>query len=139
MKTVVKSVLLGLSLFAAFCALLVVTASAVDARPMSNDKKVITALRHVAFATASGRAINVTVEKPAGEALRVEFIGSKGNVLGEQFVSKQSGTYSVKFNIEQLPDGVYGVRIVGKETVGQYSFTLKTPAVQESGRTLSLQ
>ncbi len=85
------------------------------------------------------RIINVNVEKPAGEALRVEFISTKGNLLGEQFVSKQSGTYSVKFNVEQLPDGVYGVRIVGKELVGQYSFTLKTREVQETARTLSLQ
>lgn len=139
MKTVVKSLLLGLSLFAAFCALLVVSASAVEARPLAKDKKVITVLRHVAFATASGRAINVTVEKPAGEALRVEFISSKGNVLGDQFVSKQSGTYTVKFNVEQLPDGVYGVRIIGKETVGRYSFTLKTPEARETSRTLSLQ
>ncbi len=60
MKTVVKSVLLGLSLFVAFCAILVVSASAVDARPMAKDKKVITALRHVAYASASGRAINVS-------------------------------------------------------------------------------
>lgn len=139
MKTVVKSILLGLSLFAAFCALLVVSASAVEARPMSNDKKVITTVSHVAFAANGGRTINVNVEKPAGEPMRVEFVSSKGKVLAEQFMGKQSGSYGLKFNVEQLPDGVYGVRIVGKELVGEYSFTLKTPEAKETGRTLSLQ
>ncbi len=138
MKTVVKSIVLGLSLFAAFCALLVVSASAVEARPMSNDKKVITTVSHVAFAANAGRTINVNVEKPAGESMRVEFVSKQGKVLAEQFVGKSSGTYSVKFNVEQLPDGVYGVRIVGKEIIGEYSFTLKTPQT-ETGRTLTLQ
>jgi len=138
MKTTVKSIVLGLSLFAAFCALLFVSASAVEARPMSNDKKVITAVSHVAFATNAGRTINVNVEKPAGESVRVEFVSKQGKVLAEQFIGKQSGTYGMKFNIEQLPDGVYQVRIVGKETIGEYSFTLKTRQ-QSSARLLSLQ
>ncbi len=139
MKTVVKSIALVLSLFAAFCALPVISASAVEARPMGNDKKVITTVSHVAYATNLGRTINVNVEKPAGESLRVEFVSKQGNVLAEQFVGKQSGTYTMKFNVEQLPDGVYGVRIVGKEKVGEYSFTLKTPEQQPSGRMLSVQ
>lgn len=138
MKTVLKSVLLGLTMFAAFCALLVASASSVQARPMANDKKVVTTVNHIAFAAASGRVINVNVEKPAGETLRVEFINKQGKVLAEQFIGKQAGAFNVKFNVEQLPDGVYEVRIAGKETVGKYNFTLTTPEVT-TARTLTLQ
>jgi hypothetical protein len=139
MKTVVKSVLLGLSLFAAFCALLVVSASAVEARPTNIDKTIITTVSHAAFPSASGQVINVNVEKPAGEALLVTFVTKQGDVLAEKLVTKQAGTYSVKFNVEQLPDGVYCVRIMGKQTVGEYTFTLKSAEAQQASRTLSLQ
>ncbi|KAB7731803.1 hypothetical protein F5984_06140 [Rudanella paleaurantiibacter] len=138
MKTVIKSILLGLSLFVAFCALLFVSASAVEARPIKRDNNAITTVRHAAFAVSAGRVLNVNVEKPAGEALRVEFTNSEGRVMAEQFVSKQAGAYSMKFNIEQLPDGVYQVRIMGKEKVGEYSFTLKSPE-QQPTRQLSIQ
>jgi hypothetical protein len=139
MKTVVKSVLLGLSLFAAFCALLVVSASAVEARPIGSDKKVITTVQHAAYAINSGRAVNVNVEKPAGESVRVEFVDNKGEVLAEQTLGKQGGSFSMKFNVEQLPDGIYQVRIHGKEKVGEYSFTLKSPEQAKAVRLLSLE
>lgn len=138
MKTVIKSILLGLSLFVAFCALLFVSASAVEARPIKRDNNAITTVRHAAFAVNAGRALSVNVEKPAGEMLRVEFTNGEGRVMAEQFVSKQAGAYSMKFNIEQLPDGVYQVRIMGKEKVGEYSFTLKSPE-QQATRQLSIQ
>lgn len=139
MKTVIKSLLLGLSLFAAFCALLFVSASAVEARPLGNENKVITAVRHAAFITSTGQAIKVNVEKPAGEALQVSFVNKNGSVLADQFVGKQAGSYTVKFNVEQLPDGDYKIRIVGKETLGEYNFTLKTPEVAAPARTLVVQ
>ncbi|TAE33989.1 MAG: hypothetical protein EAZ91_01380 [Cytophagales bacterium] len=139
MKLAIKSVLLGLSIFAAFCALLIVSASAVEARPMSKEKKVITTTNHAAYVSGAGRAVSVNVEKPAGEALSVKFTNDHGNVLAEQFLtSKQSGTYGMSFNVEQLPDGVYHVRIVGKETDGKYTFTLKTPDTDVPARSLKV-
>jgi hypothetical protein len=137
MKTVIKSFLLGLSMFATFVALLIASASAVNARPMANDNKAITTVRHTAFVASAGNVVNVNVEKPAGQVLRVAFVNKSGKVLAEQFVSKQAGSFGMKFNVAQLPDGDYKVRIMGKEVVGEYSFTLKTG--ETPARTLTVE
>lgn len=139
MKTVIKSFLLGVSLFATFVALLIASASAVNARPMGIDKKVITTVRHAAFAASTGEVVNVNVEKPAGQLLRVEFVNKTGKVLAEQFMGKQAGSYGMKFNVAQLPDGDYKVRIVGKEVVGEYNFALKSDADVTPTRTLTIE
>lgn len=133
MKTIAKSLLLGLSIIGAFLGLLILTAQAANAQsnaglPVGLDKTAITSVRHAAYIAQNRQTLNVNIEKPAGSSLRVAFIDVTGRVLAYQQLAKQeSGVFRLTFNIAQLEDGDYEVRIFGKGVAANYAIKFNAP------------
>ncbi|MGF7214807.1 putative lipoprotein YbaY [Spirosoma lacussanchae] len=137
MKTVVKSILLGLLLLGSFCGLIALTASAAEAKP-TDDHLVKTAVRHRLYSSPSGEVINVNVEKPAGQLVRVFIADESGRVLAHQTIGKKGEIFRLRFNVADLEDGAYSVRISSKNTEDQYDFKLITPKAEKPVRSVSL-
>ena len=141
MKMITKSLLLGLAILGSFIGLLFLTASAAsaaDTRP-GKDEHVVAAVRYAAYTSSTRETVHINVEKPAGESVLVEFLDGRGRVMAEQVLPKRNaGVYAVKFNVANLADGNYQVRITGRQTSALHQVTLTTENTPETVRLLSL-
>ncbi|GAB3503319.1 hypothetical protein GCM10027341_32210 [Spirosoma knui] len=137
MKVLFKSFLLALTLLAAFSAIVYMTASAAQGRPMNPTSPV--EMRSAVFPSSSASVLNVIVEKSSSKPVVIRLVDKKGNILGSQITGKKSGNYRVKFNIEQLTDGEYEVELVNGETISHHSFSVSTPTRVSVNRTIALQ
>jgi hypothetical protein len=144
MKTIAKTMILGLSTFGA-CATLLLTANAVNARPIAANPVHIhytaaPGVRHTAYVTNNNLMVDVRVEKPAGVGVKVEFLNEAGHVLAYRHLPRQeANTYSLKFDVAHLDDGQYEVRILGKGVAANYAVELKTPSPKKQVRLLSMR
>ena len=139
MKTIAKSLLLGLLIIGAFLGVLFLTAQAANARPVGSDKAAITAVRHAAYITKNGQIVNVLIEKPAGRRLEVTIFNGTRDVLAyHQLPKGGAGVFRLKFNVANLTDGDYSVRILGKAVAADYTIKLETPRT-EAVRNISLR
>lgn len=137
MKVLFKSFLLALTLLAAFSAIIFMTASAAQGHPTTNPTAP-TAVRSAVFPSATGNSLHVVVEKATDKPVVIRLVDKQGNMLGSQVTGKKSGSYRVKFNIEQLKDGEYEIELVNGDVVSHHSFTVSTPQQVEVNRTIAL-
>ncbi|CCH51476.1 hypothetical protein BN8_00403 [Fibrisoma limi BUZ 3] len=135
MKTVFKSLLVAFALTTAY------TVDAKTTAPSIDDvvvKKTEASYQVAIYPTANYDVLNVIVEKPATKVLQIRVVDNKGNELAAQSLNRKSGTYRVKFNLQQVTDGQYKVEVNDGQTTNTYPFTVSTkaPVVE---RTISLQ
>lgn len=127
MKTIAKSLLLGLIIIGAFLGVLLLTAQIANAGPLRDDKTPASAVRHAVYVAKSSQTVNVNIDKPAGRSLRVVLVGSRGSVLAcHQLWKQDAGVFRLKFNVADLADGEYLVRILGKAVAADYMIKLET-------------
>ena len=130
--TTLKSLLIALALGATTVA----TASDINtiAKPTSPET-----YRVAMYASASSPSLlKVNVEKEAGKQVAVNLKDAQGNTLATQMLNKKPGSYQLKFNLSELPDGTYTVETVSGEEVSSQTITLKTTPVAIS-RTVAIQ
>ncbi|MFD2572604.1 hypothetical protein ACFSUS_18335 [Spirosoma soli] len=135
MKILVKSLFLAIALIAAFSAIVIMTAGAAQGRPTNPTAP--TAVRSAVFPSAAGKAVNVVIEKPAGQTLVVRMVDKQNHLLFTQTISKNVTSHRTKFNVEELTDGNYEIELVNGQEVSRHSFTLST--LPQVSRTISME
>lgn len=139
MKTVAKSILLGLLMLASFCGLIALTADAAHARP-ADDHLVKTAAPHVVYSSPAGDMIHLNIAKSAGQPLLVQIVDNSGKVLvNKYFFKNEQGSIKLKFDVSELEDGDYQVRLTNNTIENRHSFTLNTAKATEVNRVLSMK
>ena len=130
--TTLKSLLIALALGAT------TVATASDINTIAKPTSPVT-YRVAMYASASSPSLlKVNVEKEAGKQVAVNLKDAQGNTLATQMLNKKPGSYQLKFNLSELPDGTYTVETVSGEEVSSQTITLKTTPVAIS-RTVAIQ
>jgi len=68
-----------------------------------------------------------TSEKP----LRVDLVDKNNHVLHTTWIPKKGKTFRQLFDLSQMKDGFYSLRISDGQEVIEKSFQLKTPGIEE--------
>jgi hypothetical protein len=85
---------------------------------------------------ATGK-IDVTIVKSQGEELTIQVIDEQGNKLASKSINKKDQFSQTRFDLNELPDGVY--RIVALEgSSRQVKEVILNTTVSESARTVNV-
>lgn len=93
------------------------------------------------FPTVEKTKMNVMIEKYFNVSLNIKVLDAKGNTLSGDVMPKRSKGYWRKFDLNQLPDGVYkfqvsnGVETITKEVV----LITEPPKSHTMGRVVSIR
>lgn len=92
----------------------------------------------VVYPSQASPVVNVVIDKEEGGRVDVRFKNKNGEVLAERYVGRSASKVSMKFRVDELPDGVYTVEVSNGRDKNTKQITLGTQ-VQESPRTIALQ
>ncbi|AKD57686.1 hypothetical protein [Spirosoma radiotolerans] len=90
------------------------------------------------FPSSTPGKLNVFVGREPGKPITVRLKDEKGELLAEQPVSKNKGSFRFQFDLSALEDGTYKVEIVSGNDVTIQPVTLSTKPVESATRTISL-
>lgn len=130
--TTLKSLMIALALGAA------TVATASDVNTITKPTSPATYRVAMYASAASPSLLKVNVEKEAGKQVAVNLKDAQGNTLATQMLNKKPGSYQLKFNLSELPDGTYTVETVSGDEASSQTITLKTTPVAIS-RTVAIQ
>ncbi|WP_080241122.1 hypothetical protein [Spirosoma rigui] len=125
MKTIIKPLLLALSLTLAFV-------SNSDAKP---GRPAVSTFKTGIYSTITGK-LNIALDKQPGGPVDIQLKTANGVLLYAQRVSKKESTFRARLDLDELADGEYTLVITnGIETTRQ-TITLKTPKLSTVDRTI---
>ena len=132
MKTLIKSLLVALSLGVAASA-----TTTLDAKPIGRPTGVATYKTGI-YTSANGK-LNIALDKQVGGSVNVQLKTVSGEVLYNQYIGKNERTFRRRLDLNELTDGTYVVEITnGVETTRQtISISTKNPATP--GRTIQTE
>lgn len=120
--------------------------SAQEAQSLTEAEETVSANRTRTFAvnvfpTTEKTKMNVMIEKYFNVPLDIKVLDTKGNILSGDVMPKRKKGYWRKFDLNQLPDGVYkfqisnGVETITKEVV----LITEPPKSHMMGRVVSIR
>lgn len=135
MKTFIKSLALALTLG-------VVSFANVLAAPEKPGKKSkvesFATYQTAVYPSTSQSVINVMLEKGEGGPVHISFKNKAGETMAVQTVGRNKDRVSMKFRIDELPDGQYSVEVSNGRDVTSKQITIATRP-EASPRTIVLQ
>ncbi|GAB3284706.1 hypothetical protein GCM10027347_61740 [Larkinella harenae] len=129
MKALFNTLLLALTLTAT-------TFNAATANP--KEPKKAAAFQSAMYTTTEGK-LQVAVQKETTSPLLVQLLDQKGNAVFSQKIGKRQDAVRYRFDVSNLPDGVYQVTISnGVETTSK-EITLATKQVEAMPRLVAVK
>lgn len=94
--------------------------------------------RVATYPAAGSTKLMVVVQKPEGRVVQLRILNQQGQTLATEKLAKKLHTVHTRFDLTELPDGVYRVEITDFKNKQIEQFTLRSPRVTAS-RQLSIR
>lgn len=132
MKTLIKSLAFALSL-----GLLTSVASFSEAKPIG--RPTAAAAYKSSIYTTQGDKLTIALDKQTGGAVDIRLKNTDGTLLYSQHVGKNESQYRTRWNLSELPDGVYQVEITNGVETTTHQITISTQQPTTPNRLVALQ
>lgn len=119
MKTLINPLVIAFAL-----TLATFTASVADTKP-GNNPATAAKFQTSMYTTTEGK-LQIAVEKETTGAVDIQFVNAQGKVLFDQRMTKREKIARLRLTVNDLPDGLYQVRITNHVDVTTHSVILST-------------